>query len=186
MSLSTWLRDYLYRPLGGSRDGKVKTLRNLFIVMALGGLWHGSDWKFLVWGTVHGVLLCIWRIVWWQFGKPEDDVGLPRKAAGWTLTFLLVVLSRIFFRSETVSVALVMFQRLAMHTAGLANVSRTAWLALLAAVVFYFLPRKGFDLGMRLFVATPAFARGAALVGLGLLVRLLAQVETRPYIYFQF
>jgi hypothetical protein len=125
--------------------------------------------------------------VWWQFGKPDEKTtGLPRKAFGWTLTFFLVVLSRVFFRSESVSVALVMFQRLFMHTLGLANVSRTAWIALAAAVFFYFLPRKGFELGQRLFIITPAYARGAALVGLGLLVRLLAQVETRPYIYFQF
>jgi alginate O-acetyltransferase complex protein AlgI len=186
MTLSTWLRDYLYRPLGGSRDGKVKTLRNLFIVMALGGLWHGADWKFLVWGTVHGVLLVLWRIWWWKVGKPDEYTPYWRIAAGWTMTFLLVVLSRIFFRSESVSVALVMFERLAMFTWGLANVSRTAWIALAAAVGFYFLPKKAFVLGMRAFMMTPAFARGAALVGLGLLVRLLAQVETRPYIYFQF
>ena len=84
------------------------------------------------------------------------------------------------------SVALVMFERLGMLTAGFANVSRTAWLSLAAAVFFYFLPKQVFSLSLRVFIATPAFARGAALVGLGLLVRLLAQVETRPYIYFQF
>lgn len=186
MSLSTWLRDYLYRPLGGSRDGKVQTLRNLFIVMTLGGLWHGSDWKFLVWGGVHGVLLVLWRIWWWRVGKPDEYTGYPRIAAGWFLTFFLVVLSRIFFRSDSVSAALVMFERLFMLTPGLANVSRTAWIALGAAVGFYFLPQQAFALGLRAFTATPALARGAALVGLGLLVRLLAQVETRPYIYFQF
>lgn len=186
MSLSTWLRDYLYRPLGGSRDGKLNTLRNLFITMTLGGLWHGADWKFLVWGAVHGGLLVVWRIVWWQVGKPDQTTGVPRKAAGWALTFLFVVLSRIFFRSESVSAALVMFERLAMGMPGLANVSRTAWVALGAAVFFYFLPKDAFVLGRRLFVASPALVRGAALVALGLLVRLLAQVETRPYIYFQF
>jgi alginate O-acetyltransferase complex protein AlgI len=186
MSLSTWLRDYLYRPMGGSRDGKLATLRNLFIVMAVGGLWHGSDWKFLVWGSVHGLLLVLWRIWWWQVGKPDEYTGYARTAAGWFFTFFLVVLSRIFFRSDSVSVALVMFERLGMLTLGFANVSRTAWLSLAAAVFFYFLPGKVFALSLRAFIATPAFARGAALVGLGLLVRLLAQVETRPYIYFQF
>src|SRR5690606_29898479 len=63
MSLSSWLRDYLYIPLGGNRKGKLKTLRNLVITMLLGGLWHGAAWTFVVWGGLHGLLLGIHRLV---------------------------------------------------------------------------------------------------------------------------
>ncbi len=63
MTLSTWLRDYLYIPLGGSRHGTLATLRNLMITMLLGGLWHGAQWTFVAWGGFHGVMLCIERLV---------------------------------------------------------------------------------------------------------------------------
>jgi D-alanyl-lipoteichoic acid acyltransferase DltB (MBOAT superfamily) len=62
ISLSSWLRDYLYIPLGGNRDGSVKTYRNLIITMALGGLWHGAAWNFVLWGFFHGIILCVHRI----------------------------------------------------------------------------------------------------------------------------
>ena len=61
ITLSTWLRDYLYIPLGGSRYGMLATLRNLMITMLLGGLWHGAQWTFVAWGGFHGALLCIER-----------------------------------------------------------------------------------------------------------------------------
>ena len=63
ISLSTWLRDYLYVPLGGNREGRVNTYRNLFLTMLLGGLWHGAAWNFLLWGAYHGVLLMLHRLV---------------------------------------------------------------------------------------------------------------------------
>jgi len=61
ITLSTWLRDYLYVPLGGNRHGALATLRNLMITMLLGGLWHGAQWTFVAWGGFHGVLLCVER-----------------------------------------------------------------------------------------------------------------------------
>jgi alginate O-acetyltransferase complex protein AlgI len=94
MSLSTWLRDYLYRPLGGNRRGRRRTYVNLGIVMLLGGLWHGAAWNFVVWGGLHGVLLAAERMR----GKRSLFSGLPRflRVAG---TFLLVLVSWVFFRA---------------------------------------------------------------------------------------
>src|SRR3546814_5192072 len=63
MSLSSWLRDYLYISLGGNRGGTAKTYRNLFLTMLLGGLWHGANWTFLIWGAWHGLILCIERVL---------------------------------------------------------------------------------------------------------------------------
>jgi alginate O-acetyltransferase complex protein AlgI len=101
ISLSTWLRDYLYVPLGGNRRGPRRTYINLTIVMLLGGLWHGANWTFVIWGTYHGILLAFER---WK-GKETIYAGLPR----WGrvgITFVLVLFSWVLFRSPTLSHAL--------------------------------------------------------------------------------
>ena len=100
ISLSTWLRDYLYVPLGGNRKGPVRTYINLFIVMLLGGLWHGASWNFVVWGGLHGTLLAAERAYgkaapWWWFPRPA------RIAA----TFALVLVTWVFFRAPDLSSA---------------------------------------------------------------------------------
>jgi alginate O-acetyltransferase complex protein AlgI len=94
ISLSTWLRDYLYVPLGGSRKGPLRTYANLFIVMLLGGLWHGAAWNFVVWGGLHGALLAFERMQ----GKAAPYWRLPaplRVAA----TFVIVLITWVFFRA---------------------------------------------------------------------------------------
>ncbi len=102
VSLSTWLRDYLYFSLGGSRQGQGRTLMALFATMALGGLWHGARWTFLVWGCFHGLLLGLERVL-----------GLARPAAeGWkrwtgvVVTFHLVLVGWVLFRADTLAAAL--------------------------------------------------------------------------------
>jgi alginate O-acetyltransferase complex protein AlgI len=107
ISLSTWLRDYLYLPLGGSRKGPVRTYINLFLVMLLGGLWHGASWNFFIWGGVHGALLALER---WR-GKRSLFAGLPRplRVAG---TFSLVTLAWTFFRAPDLSAAVAYFGHL--------------------------------------------------------------------------
>lgn len=97
ISLSSWLRDYLYIPLGGSRKGPVRTYLNLFLTMLLGGLWHGASWSFVIWGALHGGWLAIERF--WSRHRPA---GLPRapRWMGIVLTFHIVVLGWIFFRAQ--------------------------------------------------------------------------------------
>ena len=73
MTLSRWLRDYLYIPLGGSRAGRARTYRNLMITMLLGGLWHGARWTFVVWGGIHGTGLAVER--WWRERSETDTAG---------------------------------------------------------------------------------------------------------------
>ena len=101
ISLSTWLRDYLYRPLGGNRSGRRRTYLNLAIVMLLGGLWHGAAWNFVVWGGLHGALLAIER----AGGKRSWYRRLPR-AARVATTFLLVLVTWVFFRAADLPSAL--------------------------------------------------------------------------------
>ncbi|MBI5481914.1 MAG: MBOAT family protein [Deltaproteobacteria bacterium] len=185
VSLSTWLRDYLYRPLGGSRGGKLLTLRNLMLVMVLGGLWHGADWRFAVWGGLHGVFLVALRVKWWVMGKPTYERWLSA-AVGVVITFSVVVLTRIFFRAASVDAALEYFRHLGALTGGVARVTPLAWAALWAAVFFYTLPRPVFDWAGVTFARLPAPVRAALLIALGLLIKRIASFETQPYIYFQF
>jgi alginate O-acetyltransferase complex protein AlgI len=93
MSLSAWLRDYLYIPLGGNRQGEMRTYINLFLVMFLGGLWHGAEWKFALWGTMHGVLLGIERFWNRKRNKQSIKTHAPWRAfIGWFYTFHAVTL----------------------------------------------------------------------------------------------
>lgn len=101
ISLSTWLRDYLYIPLGGNRKGIPRTYANLWMTMLIGGLWHGADWRFVLWGALHAFYLCAERIVvaLWPIGLlPWKGVRL---IGAMFLTFLLVCLTWVFFRAPS-------------------------------------------------------------------------------------
>ena len=99
MSLSRWLRDYLYIPLGGNRHGTIMTYRNLMLTMLLGGLWHGASWNFVVWGGYHGALLSIERMLGRKMFEDRPPVWLyPFRAV---LTAGLVCIGWVFFRAAT-------------------------------------------------------------------------------------
>jgi D-alanyl-lipoteichoic acid acyltransferase DltB (MBOAT superfamily) len=104
ISLSTWLRDYLYIPLGGNRHGRWQTYRNLMLTMVLGGLWHGASWTFVVWGAYHGALLVAWHA--WAARRPaalgqEDSGGLLRPALSCFVMFQLTCLGWLLFRADS-------------------------------------------------------------------------------------
>ena len=116
-TLSRWLRDYLYIPLGGSRCGPGRTYLNLLVTMVLGGLWHGADWKFIIWGTIHGGVLAIERYVGsiWPW-PPSDDRRVA--AVKWAITFHIVCLAWIFFRAEDTGTAIEVIRRIATGAPG--------------------------------------------------------------------
>ena len=97
--LSTWLRDYLYIPLGGNRGGRIHTFANLFVTMLLGGLWHGANWTFVVWGAYHGLLLTLQR---WMNPTLKEPSRLIRWAQV-AIFFHLVCLGWIIFRANSIS-----------------------------------------------------------------------------------
>jgi D-alanyl-lipoteichoic acid acyltransferase DltB (MBOAT superfamily) len=105
ITLSRFLRDYLYIPLGGNRLGEQRRYINLMLTMLLGGLWHGAGWNFLIWGGLHGVYLCmnhLWQA--WRAGdKQRSFTTLPGRAVRWALTFLAVVFAWVFFRAKTLA-----------------------------------------------------------------------------------
>lgn len=110
ISLSTWLRDYLYISLGGSRATKLKTNRNLFLTMLLGGLWHGAAWNFVIWGAFHGVWLGIHRVLF----RDRESFRVPR-IISIVVTFHLVCIAWIFFRAQSVDAIAEVFIGLTHH-----------------------------------------------------------------------
>lgn len=102
ITLSRFLRDYLYIPLGGNRLGEIRRYLNLLVTMLLGGLWHGAGWNFLIWGGLHGLYLCInhlWQA--WRGSRVISPSGPFAKGISWVITFFAVVLAWVFFRAKT-------------------------------------------------------------------------------------
>jgi alginate O-acetyltransferase complex protein AlgI len=113
MTLSQFLRDYLYIPLGGNQHGSVLRYVNLMITMLLGGLWHGAAWTFVIWGALHGLYLCI-NHAWVNYGPPiPPALKRPAGVAAFLLTFVAVVIAWVFFRADSLASALSVLSRMA-------------------------------------------------------------------------
>jgi len=187
ISLSTWLRDYLYVPLGGSRDGAWKTYRNLMITMLLGGLWHGASWNFVIWGGLHGMGLAGTRM--WQRGRRERAPAAP---SGLTrvllvlLTFQFVCLAWIFFRAPTLSHASLMLARILRHTSGHANLAPKVLAVLALGFVLHWLPSGLVERVRERFVRTPALVQGVVLAAAAYGLHLAASAKAQPFVYGQF
>jgi len=185
ISLSSWLRDYLYIPLGGSRTGAGRTYLNLMIVFLLCGLWHGAGWTFLVWGAWHG----FWLVAERAFGKKPFYAALPASAQV-LATFFLVTVGWVIFRAETLAEAGRLLTVMLVPTAAqggstlLAAVIYTRGHLLLMALcaVLVFQPVQGFDWTRRLDWSRILLPAG--LFALSLLT-LFAQ-SFRSFLYFQF
>jgi alginate O-acetyltransferase complex protein AlgI len=115
ISLSTFLRDYLYVPLGGNRKGPARRYLNLFITMLLGGLWHGAAWTFVLWGALHGVFLMV-NHLWNAKVRRNATPGRIAQVLGWVLTFLCVMIAWVVFRAESMHAAVEIYKgMLGMH-----------------------------------------------------------------------
>jgi alginate O-acetyltransferase complex protein AlgI len=185
ISLSTWLRDYLYIPLGGNRLGPGRTYMNLMTVMLLGGLWHGASWNFVIWGAIHGGMLSFER----SQGRDSFYRRLPRPVRV-GLTFGIVCLSWVFFRAKTLGQAWTYFQSLfglAATTAASDAVAGPMYtryhgaMFLLAAAVVWGAPNT-WQFTSRITLSRAV--GGVALLALSLLV--MWTQTTNPFLYFQF
>lgn len=184
MTLSRWLRDYLYIPLGGNAHGKWATYRNSFITMLLGGLWHGANWTFVAWGALNGAFLVIEK-AWhdWRGTKVKRtaDMAWPERILRGLIVFNLITFTRIFFRSPSFSIAVEMLQAIISPRTTAATLD-LALFAIPAAVLAYIVASP---LRARLMAFRPT---GPSLVAYGLaLAFLLAFGATNAeFIYFQF
>jgi D-alanyl-lipoteichoic acid acyltransferase DltB (MBOAT superfamily) len=187
MTLSRWLRDYLYIPLGGSRGSKWFTYRNLFLVMVIGGLWHGANWTFVVWGAIHGSYLVGERIVKAKWRGHE--LGLPPnlvKVLQWILTFNVVCLAWVFFRAQSVDGAFSVLGRLFTGSGGGEDVTLLLLVTVVASVASQFVPPKVPEQAENWFgKLAPVLQIGALALGL-VLVDALGPEGIAPFIYFQF
>ena len=137
ISLSTWLRDYLYIPLGGNRKGRARRYLNLFLTMLIGGLWHGADWAFMLWGGIHGSLLVLNHIM---LDRVQGAPRLPSPVAT-VLTFLLVTLAWVPFRANGLD-WIPFYQSLFLGTWDSAVPAAALLLVLLGLVVVFILPNS--------------------------------------------
>src|SRR4051812_19659337 len=178
MTLSRFLRDFLYIPLGGNRGGRAKTYRNLLITMVLGGLWHGAAWPFVLWGAFHGVGLIA-----------EHALGGRLRAPGWLrwlVTFHLIVLGWILFRSQSLDLAGSFFSRLVVP-GGSTLWSVPVVLAIVTVIGLQLLPERPIErLQVRIEQIRPA-ALGAGFAVLVLFVGATVSSQgVAPFIYFRF
>jgi D-alanyl-lipoteichoic acid acyltransferase DltB (MBOAT superfamily) len=181
VSLSTWLRDYLYVSLGGNRRGRVRTYVNLLATMLLGGLWHGAAWTFVVWGGYHGALLVLQRLF---TNDPSPSRGAAAIALARLGTFHLVVAGWVLFRAPSLSQALLAFQRLG--TGWKWETTRYATEASIVLVLAVWLHCAPAATRVRArFVALSPWNQGALYATATLVAFLLAPPSER-FIYFQF
>jgi len=190
MTLSRWLRDYLYIGLGGNRRGRLLTYRNLMLTMLLGGLWHGAAWRFVIWGGLHGFWLCIER--WWAQARAARGATPVRSTAALRIgqriaTFHLVAIAWVFFRADSVSSAWLLLTRVVTDWSWEAPLITPAiLLAIVVGFAAQYVPQHRVAVGVTRFSRLrPAFQ--GALLGLTLMViDALGSEGVASFIYFSF
>ena len=190
ISLSSWLRDYLYIPLGGSRAGRLLTYRNLMITMLLGGLWHGAAWTFVAWGALHGgyqvVEHALRSSLGISSGTRETRRSVPVELAQIALTFVLVLVAWVFFRAASLADAMTLLRSMFWVSGWTLTVPAKTilkdgiWLVPLAA--YYFVGYLN-ERGLR-----PTLSPVPRAVALGVLafITLVCREVSDAFIYFQF
>src|SRR5919198_430122 len=181
MTLSRWLRDYLYVSLGGNRRGRLLTYRNLMLTMLLGGLWHGAAWTFVVWGGIHGLGLAIERALGWT---PTSRLAVW---LGRLITFHVVCFGWIFFRADSFGRAgQVITQLFTAWGRPSPLVTSSVVLAIIVRIGSQYLPRRGIAAVLEGFQRLPAVGQVAALAAGVMLVDTLGPPGVAPFIYFRF
>lgn len=189
ISLSSWLRDYLYISLGGNRKGKIRTYFNLFMTMLLGGLWHGASWKFVVWGVLHGLALVVEKF-FGQFIKLPKNVFV--RTIQVVLTFHFVVFCWLFFRAKDFATAFQIADNITKLTFNLEQWQtiilgyKNVFLLIAIGVIWHFIPVKTLAGMQKTFSTLPLVAKAVLLGLIYWVVYATASADTQPFIYFQF
>lgn len=184
ISLSTWLRDYLYIPLGGARAGRWKTYRNLMLTMFLGGIWHGAAWTFVIWGLLHGIGLAVERALGWA--REEVVRPLWRRAVSIIIVFHFVCLTWIFFRASDFAIAWDYLASFGNWDAPVIYATPFILTLLAVGMAMHFTPHDLLDRIERRLRRLPIAVQGA-LIGLGIVaIDAMGPDGVAPFIYFQF
>jgi len=187
VSLSTWLRDYLYVSLGGNRKGRARTYANVMLTMLIGGLWHGASWNFVAWGGLHGAFLALERPL---RDRGVDPARIQSTAARFVLmlaTFAAVCLAWVFFRAQSFSEALALLRSMLTGSAGRLDLDPVETASVLgvvgALVIGQFLMRNS---SLERVVERLSWPIRALALACLITALLLAPAEDRAFIYFQF
>ncbi len=200
ISLSSWLKDYLYISMGGNRKGKLRQYLNLVITMLLGGLWHGASLNFVLWGGLHGLLLVldkVWKSVCPKLSPIRSNKDKDSKpnvfvsAIGWFVTFQLICLAWVFFRSGSYDNAFAMLKQIATHfqPAVIMQWLTGYWpVAMLMALGFilHFMPQRLSLMTRNLVIKSPFAAQALLIVIVIYIVIQIKSSDVQPFIYFQF
>lgn len=189
ITLSSWLKDYLYISLGGNRKGTLRTYFNLFMVMFLGGLWHGAAWKFAIWGMLHGIMLALERF----FGKL---IKLPKtlfsKSISWFFTFHFVVFTWIFFRASSFENAASVIEQIGKLFEDNYIITEIIvgykYIVILIGVslLFHFTPNRILFWFYKYYKRIPILVKSLFLAVVMWSLYLTLSSEVQPFIYFQF
>jgi alginate O-acetyltransferase complex protein AlgI len=189
ISLSTWLRDYIYIPLGGNRKGKWRQYLNLMITMFLGGMWHGAAWRFIFWGVGHGSALCIHKMLREPLKRIPDNFAT--KFIAWFITFTFISTMWIFFRANSFTDAWLIITNVfakfdPQHLLEFITV-RYMW-CILTGVFFllHFLPQKFYDSLRKIFINSFWVFKLIIFIIIIQLVLEFSAADVQPFIYFQF
>jgi alginate O-acetyltransferase complex protein AlgI len=184
ISLSSWLRDYLYISLGGNRGTRAFMYRNIMITMILGGLWHGGAWTFVIWGTLHGVALVVHR-EWTRHAANSARARQAMEWLAWPLTVLWICVAWILFRSADLHRAAVALKSFVLwQSAGTDSLRPERLLLVLLLLVIHWLNSRGYFAQWWRRISAPAFATGYGCTAA--IVLLFIPPHYVPFIYFQF
>ena len=182
ISLSSWLRDYLYKPLGGSHGGRWRTARNLMVTMLLGGIWHGAAWKFVFWGGLHGLGLTVER-----FLAPNGWGRSPlARVLATVVVFHFVCLGWIFFRADSFDTVLIYLGTMAHFGSGVTQLSPFTAALIGLGMALQFVSPPAVQRLARALVLWPEWALGAASGAVVVAVSALGPEGVAPFIYFRF
>jgi alginate O-acetyltransferase complex protein AlgI len=184
ISLSTWLRDYLYIPLGGSRKGAFRTFFALMLTMILGGLWHGAALRFLVWGFIHGIGLCIERFIFRVTSRTERSLFL--RIVGTIITFHFVCFCWIFFRADSLGAAFDYIR--AFGNSGVPVTLLTPFIIflILAGIYIHFIPKRTGKILTSWLSRLPVPLQGLTCGIFMILLGTMVPEGVAPFIYYQF
>ncbi|MFO7935868.1 MAG: MBOAT family O-acyltransferase [Bacteroidales bacterium] len=190
ISLSSWLRDYLYIPLGGNRKGRVMTDVNLMITMLLGGLWHGASWNFVIWGGLNGLGIVVYKQ--WKKISPYENIR-HWAVRFWKifLTFNFITFTRIWFRSESMEKSGQLIRQVtrSFHADIIPEVLwnyRAVFAIMLLGYVMHWVPERWKLALLNWFIRTPIWAKVLITVVMILIIYQSWSAELQPFIYFQF
>jgi alginate O-acetyltransferase complex protein AlgI len=190
ISLSSWLRDYLYISLGGNRKGKILTQVNVLITMLLGGLWHGANLKFLIWGALHGIGLVFNKLIS-GIGRQSAIIPLWKKLAGGFVTFHFVCFAWIFFRAENMDAVKIILQNIFLKSDfSIFPKFITEYFGIIIliaiAMIIHWLPSQWKEWYRGKFILTPFLVKMIITLLIILLIYQFRTSDIQPFIYFQF